>query len=126
MLEIPVEQLGPMSLQSTAPQTMSSRCVVFAEGEILSFIHKDPPVPVEDVLAGVNQCIADGLWGMTKRVGVPSELLICGGVARNAGIVKAIEAHLGKPAVVPERPEYVRALGAAVFARQLQEAGQPC
>ena len=123
MLEIPVEELGPLSLQATAPQTVSSRCVVFAEGEILSFIHKDPPVPVPDVLAGVNQCIADGLWGMVQKVGVPSELLLCGGVARNVGIVKAIEAHLGKPALVPPQPQYVRALGAAVFARQLQQEG---
>ena len=52
-----------------------------------------------------------------------SELLICGGVARNAGIVKAIETHLGKPALVPQQPQYVRALGAAVFARQLQQQG---
>jgi predicted CoA-substrate-specific enzyme activase len=126
MLEIPVEELGRMSLQAAAPQTVSSRCVVFAEGEILSFIHKDPPVPVPDVLAGVNQCIADGLWGMVRKVGVPSELLICGGVARNVGIVKAIEAHLGKPALVPPRPQYVRALGAALFARQLQQGGAQC
>jgi predicted CoA-substrate-specific enzyme activase len=123
MLEIPVEELGPMSLQATAPETVSSRCVVFAEGEILSFIYKDPPVPVPDVLAGVNQCIADGLWGMVQKVGVPSELLICGGVARNAGIVKAIEARLGKAALVPKQPQYVRALGAAVFAGQMEREG---
>jgi len=123
MLEVPVEELGPLSLQSTAPQTVSSRCVVFAEGEILSFIHKDPPVPIPDVIAGANQCIVDGLWGMVQRVGTPSELLICGGVARNAGVVKAIEARLGKPVLLPEQPQYVRALGAAVFARQMEKEG---
>ncbi len=123
MLEIPVGELGPTSLQATAPETVSSRCVVFAEGEILSFIHRDPPAAVPDVLAGVNQCIVDGLWGMVQKVGVPSELLLCGGVARNVGIVKAIEAHLGKPALVPAQPQYVRALGAAVFARQIHKAG---
>jgi activator of 2-hydroxyglutaryl-CoA dehydratase len=58
---------------------------------------------------------------------VPSELLLCGGVARNVGIVKAIEAHLGKPALVPPQPQYVRALGAALFARRLQQKGSaPC
>lgn len=123
MLEIPVEELGELSLQSTSPATVSSRCVVFAEGEILSFIHKDPPVPIPDVLAGANQCIADGLWGMVQKVGVPSELLICGGVARNGGIVKAIEARLGKPVLVPKQPQYVRALGAAVFASRMQSDG---
>ena len=123
MLEVPVEELGELSLQSTTPEKVSSRCVVFAEGEILSFIHKDPPVPVADVLAGANQCIADGLWGMVQKVGVPSGLLICGGVARNAGIVKAIETRLGKPVLLPKEPQYVRALGAAVFARQIAQAG---
>jgi (R)-2-hydroxyacyl-CoA dehydratese activating ATPase len=123
MLEVPVEELGPLSLQSTSPQTVSSRCVVFAEGEILSFIHKDPPVPVADVVAGANQCIVDGLWGMVQKVGIPSELLICGGVARNAGIVKAIETRLGKPVLLPREPQYVRALGAAVFARQIAREG---
>jgi activator of 2-hydroxyglutaryl-CoA dehydratase len=60
-------------------------------------------------------------------VGVPSELLICGGVARNAGIVKAIEARLGKAVLLPEQPQYVRALGAAVFARQMErEGGASC
>jgi predicted CoA-substrate-specific enzyme activase len=127
MLEIPMAEMGALSLKATAPQTVSSRCVVFAEGEILSFIHKDPPVPLADVLAGVNKSIADGLWGMVKKVGVPSELLLCGGVIRNAGVVKAIEAHLGKPALVPKEPQYVRALGAAVFARQMErEAGASC
>jgi predicted CoA-substrate-specific enzyme activase len=126
MLEIPIAEMGAMSLLATAPQTVTSRCVVFAEGEILSFIHKDPPVPVPDVLAGVNKCIADGLWSMVQRVGVPSELLLCGGVIRNAGIVKAIEGHLGRPALVPKQPEYVRALGAAVFARQIERKGASC
>ncbi len=123
MLEIPLADLGPLSLQAAVPETVSSRCVVFAEGEILSFIHRDPPAAVPDLLAGVNRCIADGLWGMVQKVGVPSELLLCGGVARNIGIVRAIEAHLGKPALVPEQPQYVRALGAAVFARRLQQEG---
>jgi activator of 2-hydroxyglutaryl-CoA dehydratase len=101
--------------------------VVFAEGEILSFIYRDPPVAVPDVLAGVNQCIADGLWGMVQKVGVPFELLLCGGVARNVGIVRAIEARLGKPPLVPPQPQYVRALGAALFARKLQKEGAaPC
>ncbi len=125
MLEIKVEELGPLSLQATAPETVSSRCVVFAEGEILSFIHKDPPVPVPDVLAGANQCIVNGLWGMVQKVGVPSDLLICGGVARNAGIVKAIEDRLGKPVLLPKQPQYVRALGAAVFARRMEREGVP-
>ncbi len=123
MREIPVEDLGRLSLQATAPETVSSRCVVFAEGEILSFILRDPPAAVPGMLARVNKCIADGLWGMVQRVGVPGELLLCGGVVRNAGIVKAIEAHRGRPALLPAQKQYVRALGAAVFARRMEQEG---
>ena len=35
-------------------------------------------------------------------MGVPSELLICGGVARNVGIARAIEARLGRPVPLPD------------------------
>ena len=38
-------------------------------------------------------------------------------------VVKAIEAHLGKPALVPPQPQYVRALDAALFARRFQQEG---
>jgi activator of 2-hydroxyglutaryl-CoA dehydratase len=39
------------------------------------------------------------------------------------GVVNAIEARLGKPVLLPKQPEYVRALGAAVFARQMERQG---
>jgi activator of 2-hydroxyglutaryl-CoA dehydratase len=39
------------------------------------------------------------------------------------GIVKAIEAHPGKPALGPPQPQYVRALGAALFTCRLQQEG---
>jgi activator of 2-hydroxyglutaryl-CoA dehydratase len=44
-------------------------------------------------------------------------------VARNAGLVKAIEARLGKSVLLPKQPQYVRALGAAVFARNMEREG---
>jgi predicted CoA-substrate-specific enzyme activase len=123
MMCIPVDEFGPLSLQATQPVTIASRCTVFAESEILTFIHGDPPVPAPDVLAGVHHSIIDGLWGMVQKVGVPSEFMLCGGLARNVGIVKAMEERLGKPVLVPPQPHYVRALGAALFARRMAEQG---
>jgi len=123
MLCLPVEEFGALSLQATRPVSIASRCTVFAESEILTFIHSDPPTPLPDVLAGVHNAIVDGLWGMVQKLGVPGEFMLCGGVARNAGIVKAMQEHLGKPVLVPPQPQYVRALGAAVFAGQIAEQG---
>lgn len=122
MLCIPVDDFGRLSQQATNPVTLASRCSTFAESEILTFIHKEPPEPVPDVLAGVHSSIIDGLWGMVQKMGVPGEFMLCGGLARNIGIIKAMEARLGKPVLVPPQPQYVRALGAALFARHLAES----
>jgi activator of 2-hydroxyglutaryl-CoA dehydratase len=35
-----------------------------------------------------------------------------------------MEDHLGRPALVPKQPQYVRALGAAVFAKGISRNGQ--
>jgi activator of 2-hydroxyglutaryl-CoA dehydratase len=41
-----------------------------------------------------------------------------GGVSKNSGIVRAMEAKLGEPVLVPEEPQTVGALGAALFAQE--------
>jgi activator of 2-hydroxyglutaryl-CoA dehydratase len=46
------------------------------------------------------------------------DVMMSGGVGRNIGIVRAMEAKLGKRVLVPEDPRIVGALGAALFARQ--------
>ena len=53
-----------------------------------------------------------------KRVGLNGELTFVGGVARQAGMVRAGREKFGVPLNVPENPEYVVALGAAVLGLQ--------
>ena len=43
---------------------------------------------------------------------------MCGGVSKNIAIIRAMEAKLGKPVLVPEDPQIVGALGAALIAQQ--------
>jgi activator of 2-hydroxyglutaryl-CoA dehydratase len=52
-----------------------------------------------------------------------SEVVMSGGVSKNIGIIRAMEAKLGKPVLVPEDPQIVGALGAALFA---QRVGATC
>ena len=99
--------------------------------------HRETPPPVNSVEVGKVA------WGrdfdrasaLAKTSGKPVLVLFqevpgCKGcekfgreVMSDPGIVKAIEGHLGKPALVPKQPQYVRALGAAVFARQMEREG---
>jgi activator of 2-hydroxyglutaryl-CoA dehydratase len=63
------------------------------------------------------------LFGLAHRVGMQSEVVMSGGVSKNIGIIRAMEAKLGKPVLVPENPQIVGALGAALFA---QRVGATC
>jgi activator of 2-hydroxyglutaryl-CoA dehydratase len=49
-----------------------------------------------------------------------SDAVMCGGVARNIDIVRRMEAKLGAPLLIPEDPQILGALGAALFAQQDQ------
>src|SRR5512146_1979069 len=55
-LEIPLDQLGAVSLRGERPVRISTTCTVFAESEVLSWLGKGKRV--EDILSGVHQSIA--------------------------------------------------------------------
>ena len=118
MLRIPLAELGAESLKATNTETLSSTCAVFAESEVVSLVHGNPPVPIANILAGIHQSVANRLFGLAQRVGMPSEVVMSGGVSRNSGIIRAMEAKLGKPVLVPEEPQMVGALGAALLAHE--------
>jgi predicted CoA-substrate-specific enzyme activase len=118
MLRIPVAELGAESLKATNAETISSTCAVFIESEVVSLVHRDPPVPIANILAGIHQSMVNRLFGLVQRVGMQSDVVMSGGVSRNIGIIRAMEAKLGKKVFVPEEPQIVGALGAALIAQQ--------
>jgi predicted CoA-substrate-specific enzyme activase len=123
MLRIPLAELGAESLKATNAETITSTCAVFAESEVVSIVHRDPPVPVANILAGIHESMVNRLFGLAHRVGMQSEVVMSGGVSKNIGIIRAMEAKLGKPVLVPEDPQIVGALGAALVA---QRVGATC
>lgn len=112
-LEIPIEEVGRLSLKATNPQPISSVCAVLAESEIIN--HVSAGVSVENILRGIHDSLADRAIGMLKRAGMAGEVTLIGGVARQTGIVKALEEKLGARINVPRDCEYVCALGAALL-----------
>lgn len=118
MLRIPVDKMGAESLRSTNPVSISSMCVVFAESEVISHVHKEPPEPLSNILAGIHESIVDRIFGMAQRLEMPPEVVMTGGVSKNIGIVRAMEAKTERKVLVPEDPQIVGALGAALIAEQ--------
>lgn len=115
-LELPVEEMAEISLKSTQSVHITAQCVVFAESEVVSLIHAR--TPVEDIARAVHDAIAGRIISMIRRIGLEKELILIGGVARNAGYVASLERGLEVKALVPEEPEYVSAIGAAVAATE--------
>ena len=54
--------------------------------------------------------------GLCNRVGVRDRVVMTGGVARNRGVVQALEEKLGAKLLIGENPDLCGALGAALFA----------
>ena len=121
-LDIPLGDLGPTALTSEKPVRISTTCTVFAEAEVLSWLGKGRKI--DDILWGVHQSIAARSFGLLRRVGIEEEITFTGGVARNVGMIKAMEEKLGKKLNVSEESHYMGALGAALFALDSVKAGE--
>jgi predicted CoA-substrate-specific enzyme activase len=121
-LDIPLDDLGAVSLQSTKPIKISTTCTVFAESEVLAWIGKGKKI--EDILWGVHKSIASRSAGLMRRVGINDEITFTGGVTRNEGMVKALEEKLDKHLNISDDCHYMGALGAALFALDNVQAGR--
>ncbi len=113
-LEVNIGQVGDLSLQASKPQTISSVCAVLAESEIIN--HVSTGETVDNILRGVHNSLATRALALLKRAGMEDELTFVGGVARQKGMVKALEETLKRKVNVCEEPELVGALGAALLA----------
>jgi predicted CoA-substrate-specific enzyme activase len=114
-LGMAVDEFGPHALAATGQAVrISSMCTVFAESEVVSLIARG-----EDshrVALGLHQAIVDRVSGMVRRVGVQQRLVFAGGVALNRCLQQLFAELLGVPLSVPQQPQIVGALGAALHA----------
>ncbi|HSE91813.1 MAG TPA: acyl-CoA dehydratase activase [Methylomirabilota bacterium] len=115
-----LDEIGPRALQAKTPVRLTSVCTVFVESDIMSYLAQRKTV--EDILGGVHKAIATRTMALVRRVGVEDEVTFTGGVSRNTGMVRALEAVLGRPVNVSEEGHFMGALGAALFALERAEA----
>ncbi len=114
VLGLTLDEIGEISMTGTKPIRLTSVCTVFVESDILS--HLAQKKKVEDILAGVHQAIAARTIGLVRRVGMDPEMTFTGGVARNIGMIRSLEASLGQSLNVSPDAHFCGALGAALFA----------
>jgi bzd-type benzoyl-CoA reductase Q subunit len=120
LLQIPVDRVGPMSLEvDEEPPPVSSTCVVFAKSEATGLLRQG--WAKERVLAAYCGAMAHRVATLLERVGVEPEFAITGGIAKNPGVVRRIERELGIEAITSELDSQIAgALGGALFGQALE------
>ncbi len=113
-LEVSLDELGAIALTSTEKIEITSMCSVFAESEVISLIANNREKA--DIANGVCCAIANKAFSLLRRVGMEPEFMMTGGVAKNPGVVRAVEEKIGAKLYICEEPEIVGATGAALYA----------
>ena len=115
-VEIDLDNFGDWSLKAQKPSTISSLCTVFAESEVISLISKGEKR--ENIIAGIHEAIAARVVAMANRVGFKTRIMMTGGVAKNIGVVRALERKIGQKIEVSEKSQVTGAIGAAMIAQR--------
>ena len=124
LMQLPIAEMAELSLKAASGADITSTCAVFAESEVISHVHRDPPTPREEIALGIYLSVVSRIISMCKRIGVVREVAVTGGVALNRGIISALEKELGFKVLVPENPQLTAATGAAILARENIDKGK--
>jgi len=98
-LEVSVDEMSKITLQSTQTLSTNAQCAVFGESEVVSLIHQKIPKP--------------DIASVARIVGLEKDVVMVGGMAKNAGFIDSLKKNIEMDVRVPEDPDYIGALGAA-------------
>jgi predicted CoA-substrate-specific enzyme activase len=116
-LGVKLEDMGRLSLEAKGRAEISNICTVFAAQEVVAQLAAG--TPLTDIIAGLHEAIATRIYGMARRLKIEREVAVTGGGAKNIGLVKALEAKLGYPVLVPPEPLLTGAIGAALLGKDM-------
>lgn len=122
ILETSVDRMGALDELATQELQISATCTVFAESEVISQLSRGKCR--EDIVRAIHESVAKRVASMAKRAGIEDKVVMTGGVAQNPGIVRALSRELNRDVQVPEEPQMMGALGAALFAYEEAVSGK--
>jgi len=117
-LEVDIDALAELSSQSRNTIEISSTCTVFAQTEIVSMMARQ--TPREDIIAALHVSIARRVFGLFCSLRTEGPIVMTGGVAKNSGVVRALENLIKRRLFIPENPQIWTAFGAALFGEKKQ------
>jgi benzoyl-CoA reductase subunit D len=113
-LEVQLEGMGSYSLKAERASPINAACVIFAESDVVSLIHREEPKA--EIARAIFDAMAERVSSMVRRLGVKPDVALVGGVAKDVGFVASLKRTLGMDLLIPEEPLYAGAVGAALVA----------
>ena len=113
-----IEDFGREALLAENDLTISSMCTVFAESEVTSLIAKGQSP--REIARGLHTSVVRRVSAMIGRVASDGNLVFTGGVAKNPCVRTLLEHRLDREVLVPDDPQCVGALGAALLAAEME------
>lgn len=108
------KEFGEMALKSENPPHIAGRCSVFAKSDMIHL--QQIATPVHDIVAGLCYAVARNFKSnMAKGKQLEKPVIFQGGVAANAGVVRAFKEILkieGDELIIPEYYASMGAIGA--------------
>lgn len=117
ILEVTPGELGQLALKTERASQISSQCTVFAESEVVAMVSSESSS--EEIARAVVNAVAERTNSLARRLTIEADVVLIGGLARNRAFSQALERALeAETLVVPENPDFVGALGAALVAAE--------
>ena len=114
ILDMNVEDLGPIDALADREVNISSTCTVFAESEVISKLASGEKIA--NIVAGIHKSVARRVASLVFRNGLELPVAMSGGVALNRGVVRALEQELNQKIACDENCQFAGAIGAAIIA----------
>jgi benzoyl-CoA reductase subunit D len=121
-LEVELEDMGPLSLKAERASPINASCVIFAESDVVSLIHKEEPK--SEIARAIFDAMAERVSSMVHRLGITPDVVLVGGVAKDVGFVDSLKRRLGMEILIPEEPLFAGAVGAALVAAKRAQRRQ--
>jgi benzoyl-CoA reductase subunit D len=116
-LDVTIEEMGLLCLESDKEIPINAQCVIFAESEVVGLIHSK--TEKSDISKAIHDSMASRIVSIIRRIGVNEDIVMVGGVGYNPGFMSAMKKELKVNNIyIPDEPEYGTAVGTAVVAAE--------
>jgi benzoyl-CoA reductase subunit D len=120
-LEVELEDMGSISLEAERASPINASCVIFAESDVVSLIHREEPK--SEIARAIFDAMTERVSSMMRRLGITPDIVLVGGVAKDVGFVDSLKRRMGMEVLIPKEPLFAGAVGAALVAAKRARRG---